>query len=73
LKLLGSLLDEAVIREALPPDARRHAELILWPALHGLAVLASSGPLLEKSEREVAALCDDLVLTILAGLKARAP
>jgi AcrR family transcriptional regulator len=70
-KLLGSLLDEAVIRETLPSDARRHGELILWPALHGLAVLASSGPLLEKSEREVAALCDDLVLTILAGLKAR--
>ena len=71
-KLLGSLLDEAVIRKMLSPDGRQNAELILWPALHGLAVLASSGPLLEKSEREVAALCDDLVLTILAGLKARA-
>ena len=71
-KLLGSLLDEAVIRKMLAPDGRQNAELILWPALHGLAVLASSGPLLEKSEREVAALCDDLVLTILAGLKARA-
>jgi len=71
-KLLGSLLDEAVIREVLSPEARRHAELILWPALHGLAVLASSGPLLEKSEREVAALSDDVVLTILAGLKTRA-
>ena len=70
-KLLESLLDDAVIREILLPDARRHAELILWPALHGLAVLASSGPLLEKSEREVAGLCDNLVLTILAGLNAR--
>jgi AcrR family transcriptional regulator len=70
-KLLGSLLDEAVLQNILPPDARRHAELILWPALHGLAVLASSGPLLQKKEREVAALCDDLVLTMLAGLAAR--
>jgi AcrR family transcriptional regulator len=70
-ELLGSLLDEAVLRDILSPDGRRHAELVLWPALHGLAVLASSGPLLQKSEREVSALCDDLVLTILAGLEAR--
>jgi AcrR family transcriptional regulator len=70
-EILGSLLDEAVLRKILSPDARRQAEFILWPALHGLAVLASSGPLLEKSDREVAAFCDDMVLTILSGLNAR--
>ena len=70
-EILGSLLDEAVLRKILSPDARRQAEFILWPALHGLAVLASSGPLLEKSDREVAALCDDMVLTVLSGLNAR--
>jgi len=71
LELLGNVLDEAVLREVLAPDARRQAELIVWPALHGLAALASTGPLLEKTEREISALCDKLLLTILAGLEAR--
>ncbi len=69
--ILTELLDEAVTRGVMPARSRPNAEHLVWPALHGLAVLGSSGPLQDRSERELLALCDELVLTLLAGLRAR--
>ncbi len=69
--ILSGLLDEAVARGVVPARTRPDAEHLVWPSLHGLAVLASSGPLQDRSERDIMTLCDELVMTLLAGLRAR--
>ncbi|MQY16546.1 hypothetical protein SRB5_67450 [Streptomyces sp. RB5] len=44
-QLLNSALDDLVEAGALPPERRAGAELFVWSAVHGLAVLLVDGPL----------------------------
>lgn len=44
-ELLTRALDDCVAAELVEPEARRGAELLLWPAVHGLAVLGRDGVL----------------------------
>jgi AcrR family transcriptional regulator len=70
--LLEDLLEDAIAQNLLPAAARPHAALVVWPAIHGLAALAAIGPLRKSSEREILRRTDELTLTVLAGLRARA-
>jgi AcrR family transcriptional regulator len=71
-EILEAIFAAAVARGELSPGAGVDGGVILWPALHGFAVLAVSGPYLRRPSREILQQTELLVRTILAGLRARA-
>jgi AcrR family transcriptional regulator len=68
--LLEALLDDAVARQELSPASRSGAGELLWPAMHGVAVLTSAGPLRGRSQASILSRTERLMRTILAGLRA---
>ena len=53
----------------LDADARQGAELLSWTAVHGLATLSLSGVVSSARERKSA--LDELLVFVVAGLRAR--
>ena len=64
-ELLSHALDELVSSELVSTERRAHAELLFWPAVHGLAVLSAAGMWEEHGE---AAAFDEMFALLLAAL-----
>lgn len=69
-QLLSDALDEMGAAGLMDADARRGAEFVAWSAVHGLAILAISGPLRATPGDRIDALMAKLVVTIEKGLLA---
>lgn len=78
LKKLSQLFEvvELAIDPLFPPNAianRRRMARILWSALHGICSLGLTGKLNLISTDTVSNLADEMIVTLLAGLKTRGP
>ncbi|UFU01791.1 TetR/AcrR family transcriptional regulator [Ruania suaedae] len=71
--LLTEALDGMVGAGLLSEHARYGAEWPCWSAVHGFALLASSGPLRHTSAVELRHLADQTVRTAIAGICAESP
>jgi AcrR family transcriptional regulator len=65
LQLLGDALDALVRLNVLPAERRPDLEIVVWASVHGIAVLATQGPLRELPE----ATRDELFSHMLAWIQ----
>lgn len=78
LKKLSQLFEvvEQVVDPLFPPEAvaaRRRTARILWSALHGICSLGLTNKLNLISTDTVSNLADEMIVTMLAGLRTQAP
>ena len=66
--VLAGVLDRLVDAGLLSPRARPGAELVVWPAVHGLAVLSADGLVGHRSRRAADQQSERLAIALLAGL-----
>ena len=69
-ELLKQQVDELVESACLAPQARLHAELVAWSAMHGLSMLLIDGEPKRLPERQRIEVLDRLLSTVEAGLLA---
>ena len=69
-QLLLEALDAMVLAGTISPHRRVDAEWACWSAAHGLAVLATSGPLQSRSSANLLDLALIVTKTVIAGLRA---
>ena len=69
-ELLKQQVDELVESARLGPQARLHAELVAWSAMHGLSMLLIDGEPKRLPERQRIEVLDRLLSTVEAGLLA---
>jgi AcrR family transcriptional regulator len=69
-QLLSDALDEMRSADLLDAKARSGAEFVAWSAVHGLAILAISGPLRAMPAARLDELTAKLVVTVETGLTA---
>lgn len=67
-RLLVEALDGLVEAGAIDPARREHAEWPCWSAVHGIADLATRGPLHDQPAAAVDALAELVVDRIIAGI-----
>jgi AcrR family transcriptional regulator len=67
-QLLSDALDEMGTAGLIDAAERRGAEFLAWSAVHGLAILAISGPLRAMSQRRIEDLTAKLVVMVEKGL-----
>lgn len=67
-RLLVEALDELVTAGVLDPARREHAEWPCWAAVHGLADLATRGPLHDQPGSAVDALAELVVDRVITGV-----
>ncbi len=67
-QLLVGALDDLVTTGVLSPDRRPHAEWACWAAVHGLADLATRGPLRDQGPAAVEQLADYVVDRAITGV-----
>jgi AcrR family transcriptional regulator len=66
--VLATELDRLVDNGILTPTARPGAEFMVWPAVHGLAVLCADGMIRHRNRRTTDLEAERLVRALLAGL-----
>ena len=69
-RLLLAALDDLVVAGALPPDRRPNAEWACWAAVHGLAELATRGPLRGQDPQTLRRVAEYVVDRAIAGILA---
>ena len=69
-ELLKQQVDELVQSARLGPEARLHAELVAWSAMHGLSMLLIDGEPKGLPEQQRNEVLDRLLSTVEAGLLA---
>ncbi|UAL29836.1 TetR/AcrR family transcriptional regulator [Nocardioides rotundus] len=69
-RLLNDALDGLVEAELLSPTRREHAEWACWSAVHGIADLATRGPLHDADPAIVDSLAELVVDRIIDGVRA---
>lgn len=69
-ELLKQQVDELVQSARLGPEARLHAELVAWSAMHGLSMLLIEGEPKGLPEQQRNEVLDRLLSTVEAGLLA---
>lgn len=69
-RLLLDALDGLVTAGVLPPERRPNAEWACWSAVHGLAELATRGPLQCRDRDDVQGIAAYVVERIIAGVLA---
>ena len=69
-QLLLAALDDLVTAGVLPPDRRPNAEWACWAAVHGLAELATRGPLRGQDAQTLQHLAAYVVDRAIAGILA---
>lgn len=70
-ELLSDALDAMVDDGVLPAARRPNAEFVCWSAVHGLAVLATKGPLASAPREVLDALAHHVVLETVSGVARR--
>jgi AcrR family transcriptional regulator len=66
--ILATELDRLVDTAVLNPAARPGAEFMVWPAVHGLAVLCADGMIRHRNRRTTDLEAERLVRALVAGL-----
>ena len=71
--VLAAELDRLVEDGELSAAARPGADLLVWSAVHGLAVLCADGMIRHRSRRSADADADRMVRALMAGLRDEGP